>query len=50
MVGRDYKYRPVIVVDVEKIKETDLNEKTFEYLMGYFFQFVVQNCLVEGQV
>ena len=50
MVGRDFKYRPIIVVDVEKVKEADLNEKTFENLMGYFFQYIVDNCMVEGQV
>ena len=50
MAGRDHKFRPIIFVDVGKVKEADLKDKTFENLMGFFFQFVVQNCLLEGQV
>ena len=50
MTGRDYKYRPILVVDVQKVKEADLNDKVFEELMGFFFQYIVNNCLIEGQV
>ena len=32
------------------MKEADLEEKEFLDLMGYFFQYVVQNCFIEGQV
>jgi hypothetical protein len=35
---------------VAKIIEADLKEKTFYDLAGYFFQFMVQNCLIEGQI
>lgn len=50
MVGRDCKFRPIIVVNVEKLHDADLKEKTFYDVIGYFFQYMVQNCLLEGQV
>lgn len=50
MVGRDCKFRPIIVVNVEKLHDAELKEKTFYDVIGYFFQYVVQNCLLEGQV
>ena len=46
MTGRDTKYRPVIVVNVPKIIDANLKEKTFYEVIGYFFQFVVENCLI----
>lgn len=49
-MGRDCNYRPIIVVNVEKIHDADLKEKTFYDVIGYFFQYMVQNCFVEGQV
>ena len=50
MVGRDNRYRPILVVNVEKVKDADLEEAAFYDLLGFFFQYIVQNCLVEGQV
>lgn len=41
LTGRDVKYRPVIVVNVPKIIEAGIKEKTFYELAGYFFQYVV---------
>lgn len=38
------------MVNVEKIHDADLKEKTFYDVIGYFFQYMVQNCFVEGQV
>ena len=46
VTGRDTKYRPVIVVNVPKIIDANLKEKTFYEVIGYFFQFVVENCLI----
>ena len=46
VTGRDSKYRPVIVVNVPKIIDANLKEKTFYEVIGYFFQFVVENCLI----
>ena len=46
MTGRDNKYRPIIVVDAKKVKEANLKEKTFCDLMGFFYQYVAQNCLI----
>jgi len=50
MCGRDNKYRPIIVIDVKKVKDANLKEKTFCDLMGFFYQYVTQNCLLEGQI
>lgn len=41
LTGRDCKYRPVIVVNVARIIEADLKEKTFYEVIGYFFEFMV---------
>ena len=50
MTGRDNEYRPIIVIDVKKVKDANLKEKTFCDLMGFFYQYVAQNCLIEGQI
>jgi hypothetical protein len=50
MSGRDYMYRPILVVNVGKILDIDPKEKLFLDTLGYFFQYVIDNCLIEGQV
>lgn len=50
ITGRDCNYRPIIVVNVPIIMDLDLEEKVFLEAAGYFFQFVVENCMIEGQV
>jgi hypothetical protein len=49
-VGRDINFRPIIVVNVARIIELDLKEKTFYEVAGYFFSYVLENCMLEGQV
>jgi hypothetical protein len=43
-------YRPILVVNVGKILDIDPKEKLFLDTLGYFFQYVIDNCLIEGQV
>ena len=50
LTGRDVNFRPIIVVNVAKIIELDLKEKIFYELTGYFFQYIVENCMIEGQI
>jgi hypothetical protein len=50
MVGRDASYRPVLVVNVARIMEMDLKKEAFEEAAGYFFQYIVEQAMVEGQV
>ena len=50
MSGRDYCYRPILVVNVGKILELKPKEKLFFETLGYFFRFVIENCLIEGQI
>ena len=48
--GRDSHFRPIIVVSVPKVMELELEEKEFMEVTGYFFEWVVQECMVGGQV
>lgn len=50
MVGRDINFRPIIVVNVARIIELDLKEKTFCEVAGYFFTYILENCMIEGQI
>lgn len=37
-------------MNVGKILELKPKEKLFLETLGYFFQFIIENCLIEGQV
>jgi hypothetical protein len=50
LTGRDVNFRPIIVVNVARIIELDLKEETFYEVAGYFFTYVLENCMLEGQV
>jgi hypothetical protein len=41
MVGRDFNYRPIIVVNVSKIIEEKLEEKIFYEVAGFFFSYII---------
>lgn len=50
MVGRDSHYRPIIVIDVEKILKAELSEEDLLSTQIYFFEYIMRNCLIPGQV
>lgn len=48
--GRDCNYKPVIVLDVKKIIDSSITTEDLVRLMGFFFNFVVETMMIEGQV
>ena len=50
VTGRDYSFRPIIIVNVGKILALKIKENDLKEVLGYFFQFMIENCLIEGQV
>lgn len=50
MSGRDYHFRPIVVVNIKKILELKIKEEELMNMLGFFFQYLIENCLIEGQV
>lgn len=50
MVGRDSHYRPIIVIDVEKIVQSRITEEECLLVQTYFFEYVMRHCFIPGQV
>ena len=48
--GRDYCFRPIIVVNVGRVLQLKMKEAELKEVLGYFFQFMIENFLIEGQV
>lgn len=48
--GRDYKFRPLVVINVQKILERKMSENELLELMGFYYQYLIENFLIEGQV
>jgi hypothetical protein len=50
MVGRDSHYRPIVVIDAEKIIQADLSEEECQETQMYFFEYIMKNFFIPGQV
>ena len=50
MVGRDSHYRPIVVIDAEKIIKAELSEEECLETQTYFFEYVMRHCFIPGQV
>lgn len=50
MVGRDSHYRPIVVFDAEKIIQADLSEEECQETQMYFFEYIMKNFFIPGQV
>ena len=48
--GRDYLFRPLVVVNAKKIIEMKLKDAELLEVLGFFYQYLIENCLIEGQV
>jgi hypothetical protein len=50
IAGRDCHYRPILVFDVEKIIKANMTEDELIETQTYFFEYVIKNYLIPGQV
>ena len=48
--GRDCNYKPVLVLDIKKISDSDIKTEELINIMGFFYNFIVENMMIEGQV
>ena len=44
--GRDYCFRPIIVVNVGRVLQLKIKETELKEVLGYFFQFMIENFLI----
>jgi hypothetical protein len=49
-VGRDCHYRPIVVTDAERILKAGLSEEEILETQSYFFEYIVRQCFIPGQV
>lgn len=50
MSGRDYHFRPIVVVNIKRILDSKMKEEQLQNILGFFYQYLIENCLIEGQV
>ena len=50
MVGRDCHYRPIVVIDIEKILASEMSEEECHETQTFFFEYVMRHCFIPGQV
>ena len=50
MSGRDCLFRPIVIVSVKKILEMKVKEGDLLEVLGFFYQYLIENCLIEGQI
>lgn len=48
--GRDCNYKPIIVLDAKKVRDSSINVNDLVNVLGFFFNFIVENMMIEGQV
>lgn len=49
-VGRDCNYKPILVMNVKKIHDSEISTDELVNITGFFFNFIVENMMIEGQV
>lgn len=50
IAGRDSHYRPILIFDVEKIIKLEMTEEQILETQTYFFEYILSNLLIPGQV
>lgn len=48
--GRDCHYRPILVIDVKKMVDSNISDEDGLDMLGFFFNYVIENMMIEGQV
>lgn len=48
--GRDSKYRPIVIFDVNKTLSQNLTPDQATQFLSYYFQYIIDHMMVEGQV
>lgn len=50
LCGRDCRLRPILVFDVQKIVDNKASNEDLLDTITYFFIYIINNLLIEGQI